>query len=77
MALAPRTALDALAKAKLHGSLRDGCVIVLGVAFISASAALPAPQEFALFGLGTLMALIGIVFLGLRMLRSYRRDTEQ
>ena len=77
MALAPKTALEALAKAKLHGSLRDGCVIVLGGAFIGASAAFAAPQEFALFGLGVLMALIGVGFLGLRMYRSYRGDAEQ
>ena len=77
VALSPKQALDGLARAKLHGSLRDGCVVVFGGAFIGASAAFSAPQRYALFSLGIAMALLGMIFLGLRMYRSYKRDIEQ
>lgn len=73
----PKAALDALARARLHGSLRDGCVIVLGGAFIGASAAFGQPQQYALFAFGVAMAAIGIIFLSLRMYRSFRRGVEQ
>jgi hypothetical protein len=77
VALAPKTALDELAKAKLHGSLRDACVVVLGGAFIGVSAGFRPPQSYAFFIFGVLMALTGVIFLGLRMYRSYLTNIEQ
>lgn len=74
---APKTALDRLAKAKLHGSLRDACVTVLGGAFFAGSSKILSPQGYVLFALGVALSLLGVLFLGLRMYRSFREGEER
>jgi hypothetical protein len=69
-------ALDHLAKAKLHGSLRDGCIAVLGGAFIGASSKFVPPQEWVLFGVGCFMAIAGAALLVARGARSVWQGVE-
>jgi hypothetical protein len=72
-----QTALDALAKAKLHGSLRDGAIFVLGNAVVGASTSLPHPQQEFVEWSGTALAGAAAIFLIIRMAASVWLSEEK
>jgi hypothetical protein len=69
-------ALDALRKANLTGSFRDGSVIVLGLTVVAASSVIAPPQEWVILGIGIILALMGTMFIILRLFRSFQERRE-